>query len=937
MVTLVVDEEFLTDEDTVYPVIIDPSVATNDDHPTTFLGKSYFKNFSTGHSYTESLSSNFYVGYNSDTGYDAITYLMFSGISTFAHINPANIEAATLSLDILSSIPNNQTLTLNSYNFAGAPFYENWNYDNAKNYATKVNPGDRSDILHREFNISDNTVQLNITEEFYQWLTSHTKYYTKDYTLHYEDGLILTSSTNRESRLAIASSSYFTTSSRPSVSVTYTESEQYELKTGYYRIQSGYYNQTARYLTADNGSFMLYDLDEENTNQLWYVKHLKDYGSEYAGRYVMFCMGSSYMGANGRNNVSIASHGTASVPVDNTEMQFFIPDQMNGYRRIVSCYNKAIAASGYGKENGTPIVQETVSGLDSQRWKFHLIDAGVYSESDTYVSGLVGDTLRIDYVTIPWDTSVTFTIGPDEHPVEDNVARIIAHDNFTAYIEAKAPGTTSVTATIYTHNPITNNLDSYSYTWYLTVASLLLSHSSVNLKVGETKDIDAQISNAKLTWSSSDTTVATVDQNGKITAVRAGSATIVAKACVCKTTTCNGSCDNIKGTCEVNVKQKLTGYDTLITHEKTKEKLINYKTLIDENDKAFLKGNISSEDRDTIKNQLELMCDVVRADYISVGNNTHSAYAYNLLGGDPYAQNEACPLSHNLALGSEGIEVIILQRVLELLGYYEHPDGENYGVLNDETLEAACAYPNLMTPLANGSYVFSKTSYNILLGEQTIDQRTYDAYNSINQYRVVHDYVAKHFSMKVGGTWKREDNKIIKGARSGRDGYADVLKITGNQGYLWEVKPDDEKYTAFGGNAHQQINRYLYASELYEQPFDATLEAGYSFNSFSLPFLNGMCVNVRNFTCYDERNALILYKLSEDGPKYDLETEVVPVEVPEISFEVEYDLGFIDTASSLVIESINIMDDDVVLGCVCVMGTVTLMCFMSLAVVGCFA
>lgn len=71
-----------------------------------------------------------------------------------------------------------------------------------------------------------------------------------------------------------------------------------------------------------------------------------------------------------------------------------------------------------------------------------------------------------------------------------------------------------------------------------------------NLEVGATRNLTASVtpSTAKqsVTWSSSDTEIATVDTNGKVTAVAAGTATITATATE-KT--------SVKGTATVNVTE----------------------------------------------------------------------------------------------------------------------------------------------------------------------------------------------------------------------------------------------------------------------------------------------------------------------------------------------------------------------------------------------
>lgn len=67
------------------------------------------------------------------------------------------------------------------------------------------------------------------------------------------------------------------------------------------------------------------------------------------------------------------------------------------------------------------------------------------------------------------------------------------------------------------------------------VSSISLDKTELELKIGESYTLVATVgpgnaTDKTVTWSSSDTTIATVDASGKVTAVRAGRATITAKA-----------------------------------------------------------------------------------------------------------------------------------------------------------------------------------------------------------------------------------------------------------------------------------------------------------------------------------------------------------------------------------------------------------------------
>ena len=93
----------------------------------------------------------------------------------------------------------------------------------------------------------------------------------------------------------------------------------------------------------------------------------------------------------------------------------------------------------------------------------------------------------------------------------------------------------------------------------IKVSSITLSSSSLSIVKGQSKNLTATVAptNAEikaLKWSSSNTSVATVDQSGKVTGVKAGTATIYAAAT-------DGS--GVKGSCSVTVESIKVSYVTL--------------------------------------------------------------------------------------------------------------------------------------------------------------------------------------------------------------------------------------------------------------------------------------------------------------------------------------------------------------------------------------
>ena len=164
--------------------------------------------------------------------------------------------------------------------------------------------------------------------------------------------------------------------------------------------------------------------------------------------------------------------------------------------------------------------------------------------------------------TITWDCSSTQTyeLGVTVLPVNatnhDNITWTTSNINVAdiegdiqgGQIRVKGVGTTKITAT---------GADGKSDNFTLTVSrpaltSFSLNKSSMSLTVGENETLSVKASSVRptcaevgnLTWSSSNPAKATVDTNGKVTAVAAGTTTITAK-----------SSNNIQASCSVTISE----------------------------------------------------------------------------------------------------------------------------------------------------------------------------------------------------------------------------------------------------------------------------------------------------------------------------------------------------------------------------------------------
>lgn len=158
-------------------------------------------------------------------------------------------------------------------------------------------------------------------------------------------------------------------------------------------------------------------------------------------------------------------------------------------------------------------------------------------------------TLNETSITIQlgYDAELIATVSPN-HATDkevtwsssDNNVVVIGRSDGKVYAVSKSIGTATITATC----------GGKTATCKVTVVpievtSVTLNKTSLALTIGESGQLTATVSpdnatDKKVTWSSSDKSIATVDANGKVTSVSAGTATITAtsgkKTATCKVT-----------------------------------------------------------------------------------------------------------------------------------------------------------------------------------------------------------------------------------------------------------------------------------------------------------------------------------------------------------------------------------------------------------------
>ena len=153
--------------------------------------------------------------------------------------------------------------------------------------------------------------------------------------------------------------------------------------------------------------------------------------------------------------------------------------------------------------------------------------------------------------TVTWSSSKTSVATVDAN------GKVTAVAEGNATITAKA-GNKSATCSV----TVTKNV--------VAVESITLDKSSLELNEGETATLVATVkpdnaTNKTVTWSSSRTSVATVDANGKVTAVAEGTATITAQA------------GDKTASCTVTVKKKVVAVES-VTLDKSSLELTEGET-----------------------------------------------------------------------------------------------------------------------------------------------------------------------------------------------------------------------------------------------------------------------------------------------------------------------------------------------------------------------
>lgn len=163
------------------------------------------------------------------------------------------------------------------------------------------------------------------------------------------------------------------------------------------------------------------------------------------------------------------------------------------------------------------------------------------------IEGYVGDTFTLTYTTSPVYASQEAVQWASS---DESVARVDA----SGQVSLVAPGTATITVMSAKNNDIQASVNVKVNA--IMVTGIELNHTSYTLDLGESVELTATISpdNATyrdVTWTSSDESIAQVDQQGKVTLLQKGKATITA-------TSTDGS--GVSVSCEITSYYTVTYY-----------------------------------------------------------------------------------------------------------------------------------------------------------------------------------------------------------------------------------------------------------------------------------------------------------------------------------------------------------------------------------------
>lgn len=297
-------------------------------------------------------------------------------------------------------------------------------------------------------------------------------------------------------------------------------------------------------------------------NRKWAYENqldMTDFAMKYP--YINLTTGELFYSKDTKPSMRFASTGKLEPGASVTLVSWYVPNAevtlpemeltyKNGYDWVVS--DQKIAAKDFPMEIGKAyVVSGSWDGTKVTIGEVEIIEPTAIKLDQDKVTLGVGETATLKATIEPEEATnknVTWSSSDDTTvTVEDGV--VTGKKVGTATITAETSNGLKATAEVIVKE--------------IAVTKVTLSETTATMTIGGELELTATIepknaTNQRLTWSSSDTGVATVDSNGKVTAKAAGTATITATAA-----------SGITAACEITVSDEVIEV-TAVTLDRTK-------------------------------------------------------------------------------------------------------------------------------------------------------------------------------------------------------------------------------------------------------------------------------------------------------------------------------------------------------------------------------
>lgn len=341
---LIIDENFLESDSTVYPVIIDPTITFNAD-------PIYDAPVFSGYPNTN-FNSNTYnvVGYHGSSYGEGVAFIKINNLQNYKYINQANVTSAYLR--VYEGSGKTSSATVNLFNCMEIWDNTTVTYNNMPTIHTAA-------YSSRTIS-SSGWYNFNITNLLRGWM----RYTVQDGGKSQHHGVALKMSDTGVSSRHFASAN--NTSYPPSIIINYTIDTP--LENDVYYIHS---ENSDLYLSV-SGSNVVQSNYNQQRNQHWAVQHA---GSGY---YFLKSSSSDFTQnlASVSTNISNTTNIGVSAATNDTRLFRILQNTDGTYRILSKCgdYIHGVSVANSSTASGANVQLSTYTGENNQRWRFYPVN-----------------------------------------------------------------------------------------------------------------------------------------------------------------------------------------------------------------------------------------------------------------------------------------------------------------------------------------------------------------------------------------------------------------------------------------------------------------------------------------------------------------------------------------------------------------------------------